>query len=125
MLCAHNLRFSGIFALPHLTLNEYLYSISQEILNITIQDMIIRQTSRSIVTSNPWSSAVDGSSDSLVPALHCEYVVYLQQHPVLFHSPSKLYPSSNPYYLKFIEDELRYPTGSPLPGPSQLSMSMV
>lgn len=118
-------RFAGIFALPHLALTEYLYSISQDLLNRTIYDTIERQTSRSYPIWNPWTSAVDGSSDAMLAIPHCEYIVYLQEHPVIFDSPSKQYPSSNPYYLSLIEDEIRFPTGSPLPRRTPLSMSMI
>ncbi|OCK82561.1 hypothetical protein K432DRAFT_292985 [Lepidopterella palustris CBS 459.81] len=118
-------KFAGIFALPHFTITDHLYSISQELLNRTVHDTITRQESRSYPTWNPWSSAVDGTSESLFPAPHCEYIIYLQQHPVHINRPSKQYPISNPYFMGLIEDEMRYPTGSPLPNPSQLSMSMV
>ncbi|KAF2503048.1 hypothetical protein BU16DRAFT_499041 [Lophium mytilinum] len=117
-------KFAGIFALPHFTISENQYLKTQTLLNRTIQEVISRQESQPFPLWNPWNSATE-PSETMFPPAHCEYVVYLQQHPVAFRTPSKQYPTSNPYYLHNIEHEIRFPTGSPLPGASPLSMSMM
>jgi mitofusin len=117
-------RFAGIFALPHFSLSEYQYLKAQTLLNRTIQEVIDKQDLGPYPIWNPWSSAME-QTDTMFPPAHCEYVVYLQQHLVGLQDPSKLYPASNPQYLHNIEQELRFPTGAPSPGPSPLAMSMM
>ncbi len=54
---------------------------------------------------NPWSSSPNSPSDSVYPTPHCEYIVYLQQHPIPVTQVE----------LARVEQELRFPTGAPLP----------
>jgi hypothetical protein len=118
-------RFGGIFALPHFQLTKYHYSTSQQLLNWTIQETIDRQTTRAYPVWNPWSSAVEGVNEGMVTNPHCELVLFLQQHPVLFQPQSGPLVPIEGVDLDWFEHELRYPTGSPLPRRSPLSMSMV
>ncbi|KAF2182010.1 hypothetical protein K469DRAFT_637449 [Zopfia rhizophila CBS 207.26] len=117
-------KFAGIFALPHFALSQYLYSTTQELLNRTIFETIERQTTGVYPTWNPWTSAVDGSSEGMLANPHCEFILFLQQRPIKFQAQSEQHSSNSLFNVDWIEHELRYPTGSPLPRRSPLSMSM-
>ncbi|KAJ5058258.1 hypothetical protein J3E74DRAFT_221393 [Bipolaris maydis] len=107
-------RFAGIFALPHMQISPYLYATSQEFLNWTIHEAIERQEKRTFILWNPWTSAVDGANEGLFQGRHCEFVFYLQAFP-------------SPYNIDmdWLEHELRYPTGAPIPRQISHTLSMV
>ncbi|KAL6166558.1 mitofusin [Exserohilum turcicum] len=107
-------RFAGIFALPHMQISPYLYSTSQEFLNWTIHETIERQEKRTFALWNPWTSAADGSNEGLFQGRHCEFVFYLQE-----------FPSEYNMDMDWLEHELRYPTGAPIPRQVSHTMSMV
>ncbi|ROW15848.1 hypothetical protein VPNG_02438 [Cytospora leucostoma] len=118
-------KFAGIFGLPHLAPDENYFKSSQRLLNQTV-DEVLRKRERSAFTdqSNPWTSSAGGAEDAWTPIPHCEYVVYLQVHPI--GQPAG--PGTEvglPDMVKNIEDELRYPTGAPLPNIPELKMSAV
>lgn len=69
---------------------------------------------------NPWSSSVDGTQDPFLGSRHCEIILYLQQPPFQLYNGDR-----KPLEGLDIEDELRFPTGAPLPPHSPLAMSMV
>ncbi|KAI4087432.1 MAG: hypothetical protein LQ344_006768 [Seirophora lacunosa] len=95
-------RFAGIFALPHLSLSTTSFNAARQLLNKTLGDAI--RTQESAKESNafsPWSSSPQSTSDLFFPTPHCEYIVYLQQHPV----------DSGHIDVKSVETELRDPTG--------------
>jgi mitofusin len=106
-------RFAGIFALPHFQISPHLYSTSQGFLNWTIHEAIQRQEKRTFPLWNPWTSAPDQAHEGLFQGHHCEFVLYLQELP-------------SPYSvdMDWLEHELRYPTGAPIPRIPH-SMSMV
>ncbi|KAF2278801.1 uncharacterized protein EI97DRAFT_393509 [Westerdykella ornata] len=119
-------KFGGIFALPHFQLSQHLYSKSQQLLNQTIQETIERQVSRVYPIWNPWSSAVEGATEGMMSSAHCEFVLYLQEHPIQFQHPSADPNMHGPSVdMDWLERELRFPTGAPLPRRSPLAMSMV
>ncbi|KAF2740137.1 hypothetical protein EJ04DRAFT_540238 [Polyplosphaeria fusca] len=118
-------RFSGVFTLPHLQLSKHLYSTTQGLLNATLHEDIQRQTNRAFPVWNPWSSAVDGSNEGMFANPHCEFVIFLQQHPIDIQLPPEKYSPGDHLDLDWLEHELRYPTGSPLPRRTPLSFSMV
>ncbi|KUI52698.1 DSC E3 ubiquitin ligase complex subunit 1 [Cytospora mali] len=118
-------KFAGIFGLPHLAPDENFFKSSQQLLNQTV-DEVLRKRERSSFTdqSNPWTSSAGGTEDAWSPSPHCEYVVYLQVHPV----GRAMTPGGGPGMrdvVKEIEDELRYPTGAPMPHVPELQMSAV
>lgn len=117
-------RYSGIFALPHFQLSQHLYTTSQQLLNATIHNTIDRQVNRVYPLWNPWTSAVDGANDLIMGNPHCEFVLYLQQHP-RFPSNIEQHGTNNAFDIDWLEKELRYPTGASLPRRSPMSMSMV
>ncbi|KAI4204509.1 MAG: hypothetical protein LQ350_001059 [Teloschistes chrysophthalmus] len=103
-------RFAGIFALPHLTLSPTSFSKSRHFLETTLSETIkIQESASETNTFSPWSSSPHSSSDLLFPTPHCEYIVYLQQHPIDTLSSD----------VESIEAELRQPTGRlDLPSPA-------
>lgn len=95
-------RFAGVFALPHLTLTEESFIGARQLLNKTLDDSIRLQESASETNAlSPWSSSPQSTSDLFLPTPHCEYVVYLQQHPV----------DCGDMDVGSIEQELKEPTG--------------
>lgn len=63
--------------------------------------------------SNPWTSSPHNPSDALLPIPHCEFIVYLQQHPN---------EDTNIDFRK-MENELRFPTGASMPSAPTIRMS--
>lgn len=118
-------KFAGIFGLPHLAPDENYFRSSQRLLNQTV-DEVLRKREKSAFTdqSNPWTSSVGGAEDAWSPSPHCEYVVYLQVHP-LSRGPVLGTEDGMRDVVKQIEDELRYPTGAPMPYVPELQMSAV
>ena len=109
-------RFAGIFALPQFALSEHAFFLARSLLNKTLTDTISRQeSSLSTHSFYPWSSSSAIPSNVLFPKPHCEYLVYLQQHPVKINITT----------LDQIEEELRYPSGAPLPKAPEMSMSAI
>ncbi|KAL8969643.1 MAG: hypothetical protein Q9197_004228 [Variospora fuerteventurae] len=95
-------RFAGIFALPLLTLSKESFDAARQLLNKTLDEAIdIQGSAEETNALNPWSPSPQSTSDLLFPTPHCEYVMYLQQHPV----------GSGHMDVKHIETELRDPTG--------------
>ncbi|KAF1836294.1 hypothetical protein BDW02DRAFT_521419 [Decorospora gaudefroyi] len=108
-------RFAGIFALPHMQISPYFYSTSQHFLNWTIHEAIERQEKRAFPLWNPWTSSAEGSNnEGLFQGHHCEFVLYLQA-----------FPSQYNVDMDWLEHELRYPTGAPVPQHLRHSMAMV
>lgn len=107
-------RFAGIFALPHMQIEQRHYDMSQQLLNGTIHEAIDRQRARVFPLWNPWSSSAEGLNEGLPQSHHCEFVLYLQQLPIQYSVD-----------LDWLEHEMRYPTGAPIPHHSPVSMSMV
>ncbi|KAL8778649.1 MAG: hypothetical protein Q9194_001874 [Teloschistes cf. exilis] len=102
MLTTTSQRFAGIFALPHLMLSPTSFSKSRQFLESTLSETIkIQESASETNTFSPWSSSPHSSSDVLFPTPHCEYIVYLQQHPIDTLSSDG----------ESIEAELRQPTG--------------
>ncbi|KAI9816800.1 MAG: hypothetical protein M1827_001445 [Pycnora praestabilis] len=119
-------KFAGLFALPHFTLSYPEYLGAQSLLNITLFNAITEQQSTIYTAPTyPWSSSPNNPSETLFPTPHCEYIVYLQQHPAEILGHSGELSKDVPLTLQLIEDELRYPKGAPLPHAPQIAMSMV
>jgi hypothetical protein len=107
-------RYAGIFGLPHLMFEPRLYDASQTFLNRTILETIERQQNRAFPLWNPWTSSADGGNEGLFQGHHCEVVLYLQEAPV-----------ANGIDTAWLEHELRYPTGAPIPKQIATQMNMV
>jgi hypothetical protein len=107
-------RYAGIFGLPHLQFSEQMYAASQTFLNRTILETIERQQNRAFPLWNPWTSSSEGSNEGFFQGHHCEIVMYLQE-----------VPTQNSVDMDWLEHELRYPTGAPIPRHLSMQMNMV
>ncbi|KAH8803175.1 RING finger ubiquitin ligase-like protein [Xylogone sp. PMI_703] len=111
-------KFSGIFGLPHLSTSADYFTTGKKLLNITLGKAVEKlQHAAWIDQLNPWTSNPDAPGDVTMPIPHCEYVVYVQVHPL------KMRVSGGGVHL--IEQELRFPEGAPLPAIPKLQMSAV
>ncbi|KAL9130454.1 MAG: hypothetical protein Q9217_001377 [Psora testacea] len=106
-------KFAGIFALPHFTLSARAFGLAQRLLSSGLKEVIDKQESSFDAVLNPWTSSPNNPSESLFPIPHCEFIVYLQQHP--YNDPNLIFQD--------IEDELRSPAGAPMPSTPNLKMS--
>lgn len=112
-------KFGGIFSLPHFTLSQDTFELSHKLLLRSLSDTIAEKENHP-ATFFPWSSLPHGSQSASFPAPKCEYVVYLQQHPIMIHNTL-----AERQLLEQIEDELRFPVGAPIPAPPLMKMSAV
>lgn len=71
------------------------------------------QQSEFNAVSNPWTSSPHNPSDTVFPVPHCEFIVYLQQHP------------NDDINIDFrkLEQELRFPTGASVSSAPGIRMS--
>ena len=71
------------------------------------------QQSEFNAVSNPWTSSPHNPSDAVFPVPHCEFIVYLQQHP------------NDDINIDFrkLEQELRFPTGASISSAPSIRMS--
>lgn len=127
-------KFAGIFGLPHLTLDENYFRSAQILLNLTVNEALLKKERSAFSDqNNPWASSSGGAEETWNPSPHCEYVVYLQVHPLnddgaLLEQGAVNVDGENDRMLglvKEIEEELRYPTGAPLKHIPELKMSAV
>lgn len=80
------------------------------LLNDTIRAVIEEQTNSGRIITNPWTSASDGTVEGIYSPPHCEYIVYILQHPLVMPD-QKQDEKSKEHPLDFVENELRHPTG--------------
>ncbi|PPJ50961.1 hypothetical protein CBER1_06529 [Cercospora berteroae] len=110
-------KFGGIFGLPHFALSQHTFETMRNLLNKSIAHEIHRQISEDSDALNPWTSKMEATDDFVWP--RCELVIYLQQ----------MATSTNMQYglavLRFLERELRFPTGAFVPPPPDLHFSML
>ena len=71
------------------------------------------QQSEFNAVSNPWTSSPHNPSDAVFPVPHCEFIVYLQQHP---------HDDINIDFRK-LEQELRFPIGASISSAPSIRMS--
>jgi hypothetical protein len=112
-------KFGGIFSLPHFTLSRETFNISHQLLLKSLSDTIAEKQNIP-PTFFPWSSLPHGSQAMAFPTPKCEYIIYLQQHPIMLEGNL-----AEPALLKQIEDELRFPVGAPIPPAPLMTMSAV
>ena len=108
-------KYAGIFALPHFTLSQRAFTLAQDLLNQTVTTTIEDQEADITSNSNPWSSSPNKPTEAIFPVPHCEFLVYLQQHPV----------EDTTIDLCALEKELRFPTGASMPSAPLIRMSAV
>lgn len=133
LLSSTSEKFAGIFGLPHLAPGPKFFRSSQQLLNRTIDDVLRRkERTRFSDPSTPWASSVEPQGDGLNPAPHCEYVLYAQVHPLGpeqlgtgARAPDDKSQSTLGSLVADMEQELRNPTGAPVPSIPELQVSMV
>jgi len=124
-------KFAGVFGLPHLAPGLDYFESSRKLLNQTLHETLqAKEKTRFSDPSNPWSSNPDTPQESWNPYPHCEYVMYLQVHPLDAHQMRILHlgwksKERLAEAIYEIEDELRNPTGRPVRGVPDLQMSAV
>lgn len=111
MLTTSSEKFDGIIALPHLALDERGFFESKALLNESLSKTLQKWEADADSASRlPWSSHIgDGADVFNIPS--CEYIVYLQLHPVEL---PEHYETTNGAVAE-IERELRFRDGVPLP----------
>ena len=119
LLTTSSEKLAGIFALPHFALSEHAFKLSQQLLKNTLAEAVEKQ-GRDLAGGFPWSSSVGSASDALFPTPHCEYIAYLQQHPLASSDGLGL---EDPLVVQKIENELRFPKGASLPSAPQMVIS--
>lgn len=123
-------KYAGIFGLPHLTTKPDFFESSQALLNRTLGSTLERKEKRAFTDqSDPWASTIDAPAEVWNPAPHCEYLLYIQIHPldpdVLQVQPSLTGPENIIKAIHDIENELRFPQGTPHKSIPRLRMSAV
>ena len=116
-------KFDGIFSLPSFALSEADYALSWNLLNATLSETVSKWKRNKEMTV-PFSSSPNSADAPLFPVPSCEYIVYLQQHPVNFAN-SKFESDQVRGIVAKIEEELRHPDGASLPQPPPLTFSAV
>ncbi|PNS17635.1 hypothetical protein CAC42_3030 [Sphaceloma murrayae] len=115
-------KLAGIYALPHLTQTPYYYQIAQHIVSRAVNETIIRQVDGRQRLSSPFTSNADGTTDTQFTMPHCEFIVYLQQIPMM---PVERVENEDSALLQLLEDELRFPTGAAVPQSQEMRFSMI
>lgn len=94
-------KFAGIFGLPHLAPGRSFFDSSKKLLNRTIETALAKRESTrlfgppDVAASAPlWSSNAEGAPEGLTPVPRCEYVMYVQIHPL---DASQFLPTSGPH----------------------------
>ncbi|KAI0154748.1 hypothetical protein GGR52DRAFT_551040 [Hypoxylon sp. FL1284] len=123
-------KFAGIFGLPHLTARPEFFESSQELLNRSLDKALLEKEQHTFPAPiEPWTSTIDAPSDAWNPSPHCEYVLYVQIHPldhdILGVQPSLTGPENVIKAIQDVENELRFPQGTGHHSVPRLQMSAV
>ncbi|KAI1977319.1 hypothetical protein LOZ53_000880 [Ophidiomyces ophidiicola] len=110
-------KFAGLMALPHMTLSRDSFEVSRQLLNRSLlnslgEDKALQERYL------PWASLSHPADKLPFPSPKCEYVVYLQQHPVIINNEV-----AQESMIGTIESELRFPKGTPIPDAPPMLMS--
>ncbi|KAI1214622.1 uncharacterized protein F4807DRAFT_403992 [Annulohypoxylon truncatum] len=123
-------KFAGIFGLPHLTTRPDFFESSKSLLNRTLEKALARKEQHTFTDQiDPWTSTLDSPGEAWNPTPHCEYLLYIQIHPleqdILGVQPSLTGPENVAKAIQDIEDELRFPQGTGHRRIPRLQMSAV
>ncbi|KAI1376521.1 hypothetical protein F4677DRAFT_418799 [Hypoxylon crocopeplum] len=123
-------KFAGIFGLPHLTTRPTYFESSQALLNRTLDKALDRKEQHTFTDQiDPWSSTLDSPGEAWNPSPHCEYLMYIQVHPLnqdlLGVQPSLTGPENVAKAIQDIENELRFPQGTGHRSIPRLQMSAI
>lgn len=102
-----------------------MFAASRQLLNETLRSIIERQEMGSLPDKNPWSSSTGGSDEDMSSMPHCEFIVYLQQHPLPFSQRAPDAATAAGHVMASLEQELRFPTGYVPTVIPDMTMSMV
>lgn len=118
-------KFGGMFGLPHLMLSNDTFDRAMHLLNDTLRTVIEEQQSSSNrVITNPWTSTIDGNTEGVFSQPKCEYIAYIQQHPLNMPQSTKD-ASVVQHPLEDVEKELRTPTGYIHSPPPSMKMELI
>ncbi|KAI0011049.1 hypothetical protein F4779DRAFT_574809 [Xylariaceae sp. FL0662B] len=123
-------KFAGIFGLPHLTARPDFFQSSKALLNRTLDKALQKKEKYSFIDQHdPWTSTLDAPGEAWNPAPHCEFLLYVQIHPLdhdaLGVQPSLMGPDNIVKAIHDVENELRFPQGTPHQNTPRLQMSAV
>ncbi|KAI1406015.1 hypothetical protein F4819DRAFT_442534 [Hypoxylon fuscum] len=123
-------KYAGIFGLPHLTTRPDFFESSQALLNRTLDKALEKKEQHTFTDQiDPWASNLDVPAEAWNPSPHCEYLLYVQIHPLdqdkLGVQPSLTGPENVAKAIQDIEDELRFPQGTGHRSIPRLQMSAV
>ncbi|KAK0615955.1 hypothetical protein B0T17DRAFT_592610 [Bombardia bombarda] len=117
-------KFAGIFGLPHLAPGADYFNSSQKLLGKSVGEVLDQvENSRFADPNSPWASNVEGVEDPWAMTPQCEYIMYLQLHPIDHRSAGARPGKAG--FIADLENELRYPTGAPIKRIPDLRMSLV
>jgi transmembrane E3 ubiquitin-protein ligase len=118
-------KFPGIFTLPHFALTDFDFRKSKSLLNASLSRTISHQEDSDFGDpSFPWASTLSDDSTSIFSAPSCEYIIYLQQHPVHIGG-AKVRTEQALELVRQVENELRFPEGAPIPAAPPMTFSAV
>ncbi|KAJ2962253.1 hypothetical protein NQ176_g10953 [Zarea fungicola] len=128
MLTTTSEKFEGIFGLPHLTPGPDFFQSSKALLKQRLYK-VLETKQKNIYTDQtvPWSSEVQNNPQFLFsPAPQCEYIMYVQVHPLDREHLRKTKDNLDMAQLiGAIENELATPVGAPVGHVPKLRMSAV
>lgn len=116
-------KFDGIFSLPSFALSEADFRLSHGLLNASLTRSVAKWEHNHERTL-PFSATPNTPESPLFPIPSCEYIIYLQQHPVYFPE-SRLESDDTSGLVRQIEQELQHPDGANLPLPPPMKFSAV
>lgn len=105
--------------------SERSFHLAQQLLVPNLAKTIQRQTDAASFYSNPWTSSTNQGNEEVFADNKCEFVVYLQLEPLWTNDETHPWSSQNAWFVHQIEEELKYPTGSPTKVSHELAMRMV
>ncbi|KAK6337860.1 hypothetical protein TWF696_001338 [Orbilia brochopaga] len=106
-------KFAGVFGLPHLTPSNLTYSLVKKPLNASLAEQIDEHM-ESGEEYPPWIPVDEQYIGT--PPLQCEYIVYLQVHPIKMHPDVSWFAAqSQQSIIDTVERELRHRTGEYVP----------
>ncbi|SZF02376.1 unnamed protein product [Blumeria hordei] len=119
-------KFAGIFGLPHLTHDPIQYASSQSFLNQVLGKTIGDSEKVSQAGySSQWFAGVDTRSETTLQVPHCEFVIFVQVHPFTLGNTYSSFHKNPTVIASDIENELRTPSGAPIPMIPKLKVSTV
>ncbi|KAK6352369.1 hypothetical protein TWF730_009197 [Orbilia blumenaviensis] len=118
-------KFAGIFGLPHLTPSNTTYNLIKKPLN----ESLSQQIEEHLETGDEYPPWIPVDEQYIgTPPLQCEFIVYLQIHPIKMHPDASWFTElSQQSIVDTIERELRHRTGEyiPIAPPSLVGSSII